>query len=106
MTIEEERNFKRLSLKYSDALKKISDLMTGGTGAVPERIRQILCSSSFHLGVAISAYKQRLSDPELDDKLRVVLEGQLRDCADLKQTLAYINVPPPPHIFAEFLIAA
>ena len=95
MTIEEERSFKRLSLKYSDALKKISDLMTGGgASAVPERIRQILCSASFHLGVAISAYKQRLSDPELDDKLRIVLEGNLRDCADLKQTLAYINVPP------------
>lgn len=80
-----------LSLKLSDALKKVSRLSLGQE--VPRRLQDILCSSTFHLGVAMKQYKQMLADPTLDEQERKKLQGQSNDCADLLGLFRFIRVP-------------
>ena len=80
-----------LSLKLSDALKKISALTLGQE--VPRRLQDILRSATFHLGMAQRQYKQMLADPSLDEQTRKKLQGQYDDCADLSEVLRYIQVP-------------
>ena len=81
----------RKSLKLSDAYKKISRLSLGEE--VPRKLQDILCSATFHLGIAMRQYKQMLADLSLDEKNRKLIEGQRNDCAELKQLFDFIRVP-------------
>ena len=81
----------RLSLKLSDALKKVSRLSLGQEA--PRRLQDILCSATFHLGIAMRQYEQMLADPSLDEKNRKLIEGQRNDCAELKQLFDFIRIP-------------
>ena len=80
-----------LSLKLSDALKKVSRLSLGQE--VPRRLQDILCSTTFHLGIAMKQYKLMLADPALDEQTRKKLQGQSNDCADLIGLFSFIHIP-------------
>ena len=80
-----------LSLKLSDALKKISALTLGQK--VPRRLQDILRSATFHLGMAQRQYKQMLADPTLGEQDRKKLQGQSDDCADLLGLFRFIRIP-------------
>lgn len=81
----------RNSLKLSDAYKKISRLSLGEE--VPRKLQDILCSVSFHLGIAMRQYKQMLSDTTLDEQQRKLLQGQSNDCAEMIGLFRFIRVP-------------
>ena len=79
------------TLKLSDAYKKISRLSLGEE--VPRKLQDILCSVSFHLGIAMRQYKQMLADPALDEKQRKLLQGQSNDCMEMIGLFRFIRVP-------------
>lgn len=81
----------RKSLKLSDAYKKISRLSLGEE--VPRKLQDILCSVSFHLGIAMRQYKQMLADTTLDEQERKKLQGQSNDCSELRGLFQFIRVP-------------
>ena len=81
----------RKSLKLSDAYKKISRLSIGEE--VPRRLQDILCSTVFHLGIAMRQYKQMLADTTLDEQQRKLLQDQSNDCAELRGLFMFIRVP-------------
>ena len=79
------------SLKLSDALKKISRLSLGEE--VPRKLQNILCSTRFHLGIAMRWYKMTLEDSTLDEQKRKALQGQSNDCAEMIGLFRFIRVP-------------
>ena len=79
------------TLKLSDAYKKIARLSLGEE--VPHKLQDILCSVSFHLGIAMNHYKQMLADTTLDEQERKKLQGQSNDCAEMIGLLRFIRVP-------------
>lgn len=81
----------RNSLKLSDAYKKISRLSLGEE--VPRNLQDILCSVTFHLGMAMRQYKQMLADATLDEKQRKLLQGQSNDCAEMIGLFRFIRAP-------------
>ena len=81
----------RKSLKLSDAIKKISRLSLGEE--VPRRLQNILCSTRFHLGIAMRWYKMTLEDSTLDEQKRKALQDQSNDCMELLGLLEFIRVP-------------
>lgn len=94
MTVLEEQlqaKCNRLTLKLSDAMKKISKLTLGQE--TPRKLQDILCSATFHLATAMRQYKLMLADPKLDEQTRKKLTGQSNDCADLIGLFSYIRVP-------------
>jgi hypothetical protein len=91
MTEAEKKAFDQKSVKLAEAYKKISRLTLGQE--VPRRLQDILCSTTFHLGIAMRQYKQMLADPALDEQNRKQLQGQRADCNDLLEMLRYIHVP-------------
>lgn len=91
MTEQEKKAFDRKSLKLAEAYKKISSLSLGQE--VPRKLQDILCSTTFHLGVAMRQYKQMLADKSLDEQSRKKLQGQEDDCRDLLDLFRFIHVP-------------
>lgn len=91
MTEAEKKAFDQKSVKLAEAYKKISRLSLGQE--VPRRLQDILCSTTFHLGIAMRQYKLTLDDPALDEQTRKKLQGQEADCKDLIELLRYIHVP-------------
>lgn len=81
----------RKTLKLSDAYKKIARLSIGEE--VPRKLRDILSSATFHLGIAMRQYKAMLADPALAERERKLLQGQSNDCADLLGLFEFIRVP-------------
>ena len=81
----------RLSLKLSDALKKVSRLSLGQE--VPRRLQDFLCSATFHLGMAMRQYKLMLADTTLSDQERKLLQGQSNDCAEMIGLFRFIRAP-------------
>lgn len=81
----------RNSLKLSDAYKKISRLSLGEE--VPRKLQDILCSVTFHLGIAMKQYRQMLEDTALDEQERKKLQGQSNDCAEMIGLFRFIRVP-------------
>lgn len=81
----------RNSLKLSDAYKKISRLSLGEE--VPRKLQDILCSVTFHLGIAMKQYRQMLEDTALDEQERKMLQGQSNDCSELHRLFQFIRVP-------------
>lgn len=91
MTEQEKRLLDTRSAKLAEAYKKISRLTLGQE--VPRRLQDILCSATFHLGMARRQYKQMLADQTLDEQSRKKLQGQADDCRDLLDLLRFIHVP-------------
>lgn len=91
MTEQEKRLLDARSVKLAEAYKKISRLTLGQE--VPRRLQDILCSATFHLGMARRQYKQMLADQTLDEQSRKRLQGQADDCRDLLDLLRFIHVP-------------
>lgn len=79
------------TLKLSDAYKKISRLSLGEE--VPRKLQDILCSVTFHLGIAMKQYRQMLEDTALDEQQRKLLQGQSNDCAEMIGLFRFIRVP-------------
>ena len=91
MSEAEKKAFDRQSIKLAEAYKKISRLTLGQE--VPRRLQDILCSTTFHLGIAMRQYKLMLADPALDEQNRKKMQGQQADCNDLLEMFRYIHVP-------------
>ena len=91
MSEAEKKAFDQRTIKLAEAYKKISRLTLGQE--VPRRLQDILCSATFHLGIAMRQYKLMLSDPALDEQTRKKLEGQSNDCADLIGLFGFIHIP-------------
>lgn len=81
----------RMTLKLSDAHKKIARLAIGQE--VPRKLQDILNSATFHLGIAMRQYKQMLADTTLNENQRKKLQGQSNDCMELIGLLEFIRVP-------------
>ena len=81
----------RTTLKLADARKKIARITFGQD--VPRKLQNILCSTRFHLGIAMRWYKMTLEDSTLDEQKRKALQGQSNDCMELLGLLEFIRVP-------------